>query len=188
MRMDASKRPIALLAVELAVANAGVQEVGENRGKAVEAYQASCVPPLRPGDPWCAAVVRFRLKQAATQLGLTYDTTFPRTGWTPDYSAWAKENGKWISNNILKSIGTDTLKKAVYPGDLVCFYMKSLGRIAHIGMIVQVESWGVVTMEGNTSPEPSDELSVERDGDGYYRKERAWAELGTWGGVVQVDF
>lgn len=188
MSRSTPKRPIALLAVDLALANAGVQEVGENRGKSVEAYQASCVPPLRPGDPWCAAVVRFRYKQAATQLGLTYDKTFPRTGWTPDYSAWAKKTGKWISKNTLAVSSTDVLKKAVLPGDLVCFYMKSLGRIAHIGIVISVDLWGCVTMEGNTSPEPSDELSVERDGDGYYRKERTWAELGEWGGIVQVDF
>jgi len=177
-----------MLAVQLSISNAGVQEVGENRGKAVEAYQASCVPPLSPGSPWCAAVVRFRYKQAATQLGITYDKTFPRTGWTPNYSAWAKESGKWISKKVLESLGTETLHKSVMPGDLVCFYMKSLGRIAHIGMVTDVYSWGVATMEGNTSPEPSDEFSVERDGDGYYRKERTWSELGEWGGVVQVDF
>jgi hypothetical protein len=180
-------RPIATLAVQLSISNAGVQETGENRGKAVEAYQSSCVPPLPPGSPWCAAVVRFRYKQAATQLATTYDKTFPRTGWTPDYSAWAKRTGTWITKKSLDVVGTDTYK-AVMPGDLVCFYMKSLGRIAHIGLVTNVYSWGVITMEGNTSPEPSDELSVERDGDGYYRKERTWAELGEWGGIVQVDF
>ena len=51
-----------------------------------------------------------------------------------------------------------------------------------------MHSWGVETIEGNTSPEPSDEGSVERDGDGYYLKMRVWDELGKFGGIVQVDF
>jgi len=186
--MSRPSRPIANLAVKLSIDNEGVQEVGENRGKAVEAYQASCVPPLPAGSPWCAAVIRFRFKQAATQLGTTYDTTFPRTGWTPDYSRWAKANKKWISVERLKANKGERLTNLVLPGDLVCFYMSHLGRIAHIGMVVSVHTWGMETIEGNTSPEPSDEGSVERDGDGYYFKTRAWDELGKFGGVVQVDF
>jgi hypothetical protein len=186
--MGRHERPIAELALKLAVANEGVIEEGINRGDAVEAYQKSCVPPLPPGSPWCAAVIRYRLKQAATKLGLVYDKTFPRTGWTPDYSAWAKANDKWITVNVLKSVGIDTLQKAVFPGDLVCFYMSHLGRIAHIGQVVAVHPWGLETIEGNTSPEPSDEGSVERDGDGYFFKTRTWAELGKFGGVIQLDF
>ena len=186
--MSRSLRPIANLAVKLSIDNKGVQEVGQNRGAAVEAYQASCVPPLPAGSPWCAAVIRFRLKQAATQLGVTYDATFPRTGWTPDYSAWAKRNDKWISVTRLKTIKNGKIEDVVLPGDLTCFYMSHLGRIAHIGMVVQVHSWGVETIEGNTSPEPSDEGSVERDGDGYYLKMRTWDELGKFGGIVQIDF
>ncbi len=48
-------RPIALRAAKEALDNIGVQEVGDNRGKAIEVYQASTVPPVPPGSPWCAA-------------------------------------------------------------------------------------------------------------------------------------
>jgi hypothetical protein len=181
-------RPIALRALELARANIGVVEVGNNAGAAVRAYQESCVPPLPAGSPWCAAVVRFRLKQAATALGLVYDKTFPRTGWTPDYSRWAKQNNKWVSVSSARIMSEDGIKLVLKPGDLGLFYFSSLGRIGHIGVIEEVNDWGVVMIEGNTSPEPSYADEVERDGDGYYRKVRHWAEFGKFGGFVQIDF
>ncbi len=39
-------RPIALRAAKEAIDNVGVQEVGDNRGKAVEIYQASTTPEM----------------------------------------------------------------------------------------------------------------------------------------------
>jgi hypothetical protein len=189
--MRDSQRPIALKALELAQANIGVTEVGNNAGAAVQAYQQSCVPPLPVGSPWCAAVVRFRFKQAATDLGLKYDLSFPRTGWTPDYSRWAKANAKWIDANTAKTFANkdiSALRQALKPGDLVLFYFSTLGRIGHIGVVEDVEDWGITTIEGNTSPEPDYADVVERDGDGYYRKVRHWSELGKFGGFVQIDF
>ena len=44
------------------------------------------------------------------------------------------------------------------------------------------------SVEGNTSPEAEDEDAVERDGDGVFRKVRAWHELGINGGFVAIDF
>ena len=35
---------------------------------------------------------------------------------------------------------------------------------------------------------PSDELSVERDGDGLYAKKRNWNEFGKFGGFGFVNF
>ena len=63
-------RPIALRAAKEAIDNVGVQEVGDNRGKAVEIYQASTIPPVPPGSPWCAAFVVYRLRNAAHDLAL----------------------------------------------------------------------------------------------------------------------
>lgn len=176
-------RAIALLAASKAVANVGTLEEGDNRGKAVEAYQASCKPPIPPGSPWCAAFVRFRMKSAATELGITYDATFPRSGYTPDWSAWGKKNSKWVSASDAKANPTK-----VRVGDCALFYFSQLGRIGHIGIVVEVHDWGVWTVEGNTSPEPSDDTCVERDGDGVFKKKRNWSELGQFGGFVLVDF
>ena len=61
-------RPIALRAAADALANVGVTEEGENRGKWVETYLRTVGLP--PGSPWCAAFVRFRFEQAAAALKL----------------------------------------------------------------------------------------------------------------------
>lgn len=178
------KRPIAVKAIQNARLNIGVtEEGGENRGKAVEAYLASCVPSLPPGSPWCVAVVRFRLKQAATELGFTYDVSMPRTGYTPDYVAWAYRTGKWISVSQAKANPS-----LVKEGDLVCFYFHQMGRHAHMGVVDKVGTTGVLTIEGNTIPEHGDSEFVDRDGDGYYPKVRDWSELGTKGGFIALDF
>jgi hypothetical protein len=46
----------------------------------------------------------------------------------------------------------------------------------------------LITIEGNTNPEPEMSAEVERDGDGYYRKVRHWSEFGKFGGFVQIGF
>ena len=61
-----SARPIATRAAADALANVGVTEEGENRGKFVEAYQRAVGIP--PGSPWCAAFVRFRFEAAAKAM------------------------------------------------------------------------------------------------------------------------
>jgi hypothetical protein len=180
--MSDAKRPIATLAVELAKANCGIVEVGENRGKAVEAYLASCIPPLPPGNPWCVAHVRYRLKQAATQLGLVYDESMPRTGYTPDYYNWAVENDKWVSKTR-----AENNPKLIRRGDLCLFYFSTLGRHAHMGMVVEYDGEKLIAIEGNTSP-PNTGTNVDRDGDGLYLKYRTLKSLGSKGGFVRLDF
>lgn len=172
-------RSIALLHADLAYANVGVTEVGENRGKAVETYQQSCKPPLSPGAPWCAAHVRWRMKQAATQLGTTYPDDFPRSGYCPDWSRYYKANDLWIPAQSI--IAGKTIKRP-RKGDHALFYFRQLARIAHIGIVYSVDENGVWTVEGNTSPEPERPGDVERDGDGVYYKRREWHELGMFGG------
>lgn len=180
-----TSRQIALLHADLANMNLGVQEEGINDGPAVRAYQQSCKPPVDAHGPWCAAHVRYRMKQAATQLGITYDETFPRSGYCPDWSRWYREKQLWLPAHALIQKTTVRMPRK---GDHALFYFKQLSRIAHIGIVWRVESWGVYTIEGNTSPEPSDETCVERDGDGIYMKRRDWAELGQYGGFGLLDF
>ena len=173
-----------MAAIKNARLNIGVTEVGgENRGKAVESYLASCIPVIPPGSPWCVAVVRFRLKQAATELGTTYDVTMPRTGYTPDYVAWAYRTKNWISVSQAKE-NPELLRE----GDLVCFHFPQMGRHAHMGVVDKIGEWGIHTIEGNTSPELDDSPFVDRDGDGYYPKVRNWSELGPKGGFIKLDF
>jgi len=76
-------RPIALRAAKEAIDNVGVQETGDNRGKAVEIYQASTTPPVPPGSPWCAAFVVYRLRNAAHDLALEIPADWPDAPTVP---------------------------------------------------------------------------------------------------------
>lgn len=172
-------RPIALRAAADALANVGVTEEGENRGKWVETYLRAVGLP--PGSPWCAAFVRFRFEQAAAALKLPLPTGFPDSGWTPDYKDWARSAGLWVP---VESAEAEPFQ--IRPGDLVCFYFSAKSRIAHIEIAVEPgQAWGVNTVGGNTGPEAGAE--VQRDGDGVYRKRREWDELGRYGGFVRMN-
>lgn len=169
-------REIALKAAADALANVGVEEQGgENRGKYVGIYQRST--DNDPGDPWCASFCYYRLITAAAfyDKGLV---GIPRSGYTPDWKAAAVKVGDWLSASRAKARPT-----RVRVGDLCLFYSASKRRIFHIGIVVEVHSWGVVTVEGNTSAEPG----VDADGDGVFRKIRKWSELGSGGGFFLID-
>lgn len=51
-------------------------------------------------------------------------------------------------------------------GDIVFYYIKSLGRIGHVGIVEQVFNDHIITIEGNTSSDNR----LERNGGGVYRK------------------
>jgi hypothetical protein len=175
-----SIRPIALDAAAGALANVGVVEVGENRGKWVEMYQAAVGIP--PGSPWCAAFVRFRFEKSAEKLDKELPEGFPDSGWVPSYEAWAKREGLWIPVATARQSPT-----VARPGDLCCFWFAASNRCAHIGIVVEAgtES-GFVSVEGNTGPDKGS--GVERDGDGVYRKRRRWSALGIRGGIIRLNF
>jgi hypothetical protein len=178
-----SDRDIVLLAVDKSFVNLGVTEVGgENRGAAVESYLASCIPPLPAGSPWCVAHVRFRLKQAATELGLTYDKSMPRTGYTPDYVSWAVQKGLWVPKEKVASGEVKPRK-----GDLCCFWFPVLNRHAHMGFVHNMNGTDrFLSIEGNTSAPTK--VGVEREGDGLYLKTRRLSSLGRKGGFIRLDF
>jgi len=161
-------RPIALRAAKEALDNIGVQETGDNRGKAVEIYQASTIPHVPPGSPWCAAFVVYRLRNAAHDLALEIPADWPRSGYCPDHGNWGRRTKNWISQ---QDASLDFSKVRI--GDLALFWFAPLNRLAHIGIVTGVFPWGVYTVEGNTSPEP-DEDEPEREGDGVFRKVRTW--------------
>lgn len=169
--------PIARRAAVEALANVGVTEQGgNNSGKFVEVYLDSV--GLDAGNPWCAAFVRFRFEDAAKDLGVKLPSSFPDSGYCPDYSAWGRSRGLWMP------VSSDESRDDVQPGDLALFWFASKKRHAHIGIVVEVHTWGVWTVEGNTS----DDSGVNRDGDGVYKKRRDWGELGSSGGFVRCPF
>ena len=169
-------RVIATKAAVDALANVGVEEQGgENRGKYVGVYQHST--NNSPGDAWCASFCYYRLITAAA----FYDKALvgiPRSGYTPDWKSKAVDSGKWLPVGKAKASPS-----SVRVGDLCLFYSSSKNRIFHIGIVVEVHDWGVVTVEGNTSAE----AGVDADGDGVFRKIRNWSELGSGGGFFLID-
>jgi hypothetical protein len=171
--------PIARRAAADALANVGVTEQGgNNKGKYVEIYLDSV--GLDPGNPWCAAMIRYRFEAAAAALGLTLPRAFPDSGWCPDYSNWARERGLWLP------ISSDESRDELAAGDLCLFWFASKKRHAHIGIVTDPEPWGAWTVEGNTSAETG--TGVNRDGDGVYKKRRDWSEFGAMGGFVRCPF
>lgn len=154
-----------------------VREVGNNSGKWVEIY-LKAVNLLR-GNPWCQAFVVYRLVTAAHFLGKTVPASFPRSGSTVVVSGWFKKNGLWISRQSVVNG-----KAGIKPGDIAYFFFASKGRIAHTGLVVDVESNGFWSIEGNTGPGPG----VEREGQGVYKKFRTWSNLGLLGGFGRFPY
>ena len=168
--------PIALRAIADAERNVGIAEQGgQNRGKAVETYLASVGLP--PGNPWCAAFVYYRLAAAAAHLDVALPVWLPRSGYCPDWRKAAQKRGVWIPVSEVTAG-----KVSPQRGDLCLFYFAAKGRVAHIGIVAEVDAEGCVTVEGNTS----DGSGVNRDGGGVYRKRRSWSQLGTLGGFVRI--
>jgi hypothetical protein len=175
-------RPIAKRTAADALLNCGVsEEGGNNRGQYIGIYQAST--GNSPGDPWCASFVYYRLFAAAKALGKTLPPIV-KSGYTPDWKNWAIKNNNWVSASRARTSPFALLRV----GDLVCFYSPTKERIYHIGIVVSVHSWGVMTVEGNTGPEGNDPLAVNADGDGVYKKRREWSELGSYGGFIRINW
>jgi len=173
--------PVAIKAVDDANTKAvlSVREEGRNAGRYVLTYLKSVF--LGAGNPWCQAFVCYRLIKAAHTLGTVLPKDFPKTGSTVVMSNWGKKKGWWISRADVE------LKRAApMKGDLAFFYKPSLGRIGHVGLVLEVTDQGVWTVEGNTGPSAGN--GVNRDGDGVYKKFRPWNALGLKGGFVRLPF
>lgn len=127
----------------------GVKErTGNNDGDRVKLYLAST--GLSEGYPWCAAVVAFLFGLCAADN--------PGSAYCPD---WFK------SGDVIYRRGSDKNDFDVCrPGDLIGIWFSDKRRIAHMGMIEDVEGQKVTTLEGNTNE------AGGRDGEGFYRKYR----------------
>jgi hypothetical protein len=170
-------RDIAIRATDDALENVGVKEKSENWSPFIKLYLQSV--GIEFPAPWCCAFVYFRLLKAANEAGEELED-YPRSGYVPDVLNWAKKHDRFVSAETVKA-GKYKPKK----GDLVLFYFKELGRVAHVGF---VENFGSVnsvfkTCEGNTS----DESNVNREGDGVYNRNRKMINIGIYGGFVNMD-
>jgi len=126
-----------------------VERTGNNDGERVEQYLSST--GLGRGYPWCAAVMSFL-------FGLCWADN-PKSAYCPD---WFK------GSDVIYRRGSNKNDFDVcQPGDLLGIWFSDKGRIAHMGMIEEINGGRVTTLEGNTT-----DFSNSRDGDGFYRKYR----------------
>jgi len=147
--------------IDIALAEVGTVEEGDNLTKYGKFTKAD-------GLPWCGSFVNWCAAQAGVKLHSVVSTAIGAHKF--------KEVSRWHETPQL--------------GD--CAFMDfphdGIDRISHIGIVVGIKAKSVITIEGNTNPEPEMSAEVERDGDGYYRKVRHWSEFGKFGGFVQIGF
>lgn len=142
-------------------------------------YVAATGDQTAQPEQWCGIFVSmvftyaFGLEAARKLLGALYK-------YTPSGAAKFKKAGRYIPRGEGKP----------QPGDVVFFYSKTKGRIAHTGLVYKVTSSRVYTVEGNTS---GDSELVTNGGcvalksyaltssylDGYGRPDYASVETGT---------
>jgi len=174
--------PISKKAAEDACAKEvlSVREDGANSGTFVERYLSAV--GLGAGNPWCMAFVVLRLVKAAHSLALTIPNEMPRTGSTVVFSNFGKKKSWFIKRADLE-LG----RARIQEGDIVFYFFAAKGRIAHTGIVVDVNSnSNFKTVEGNTSSGLTD--VVDRDGQGVYMKQRSISSLGLFGGVVRLPY
>lgn len=134
--------------LEVALAQKGVREVGENRGQKVEAYLQSV--GLGPGNPWCAAFVYWCIEEAAGALSC--DNPFLRTGSCRALSGWAEEHA--------------LLEPRPEVGDVFLHWstVDQVYRASHTGLVTCVTGSEFSTVEGNTN------LDGSREGIGVFAR------------------
>lgn len=161
---------IAVRAVDDALLNEGVHEVGgNNRGEYVETYLASCGLPA--GYSWCQAFWNFRHHAAARKLGSHLPAGYPVTARTTVMAEWAMRNKLWIPASVAKKN-----PELVQKGDLAMYPHltdPSPARMRHVGGVWEPP---LGTIEANTSKKGKDD-GVEADGDGVWCKTPKWADL-----------
>lgn len=129
------------------------EATGHNDGVEVEKY-LTFVNRYK-GDSWCAAFTSWNLNA----VGVTTPPN-PKSGWspnfaTPKYTIW--------SQKLLR----DHKAKPPKAGDCFTLYYSNLGRVGHVGFIVDETDNYFITIEGNTG------LTGSRDGSGVHKYKRS---------------
>jgi hypothetical protein len=133
---DAEKR---LSLIRRAQMELGVREkTGNNDGPRVEAYLRSV--GLHAGDPYCAAFISYLFQMENYKA--------PKSGWCPDL------------------FPSSRLARSTLPGNVIGIYYIDKKRIAHVGLIEEMDGEWCLSIEANTN------VAGSREGDGVYRKRR----------------
>ncbi|MCK7507729.1 MAG: CHAP domain-containing protein [Desulfobacterales bacterium] len=140
------------------------EEGGDNRGPWVEEFQKA-VDGVANHESWCCCFASYCLKQTAYLLDRVLDLNLSEHCLT------------FWNHNI------HAQRDFVEPGFLVV-WKHGNGPNGHIGIVESVNGDGTITtIEGNTS----DSSSVERNGDGVYRKVRSLTPKGSMKIVGFID-
>ncbi len=136
----------------------GVHEAGgNNRGEMVERFQKA-VDGKAQGEPWCAAFVQFCIAEVEAAHGPTVVVA----RYEHCMTIWNRTSGVHRY-------------KSPKPGFLVIWNYEGTTN-GHIGIVTKVlDELTIETIEGNTSP---DAKTIEREGDGVYRKTRSTKTVG----------
>lgn len=153
-RVDPPARWTRACIVSIAEQHVGIHEATDhNDGPEVEAILARVGLPK--GNSWCGAFVH-RVYE------LCGDTLLPARSY-----AWVPS---WFPRQRVIWNGKDKTAP-ILPGDVVGFYSRNLGRLAHVGIAVQETMATVVTIEGNTNAEGA------REGNGVWKKKRLKGQI-----------
>lgn len=157
---------VLLQVVKEAARYVGVREIGANRGKDIERFQAHV--GLKPGDPWCAAFVSYILTAAASEAKVKQSPI--QSGSAVQLYFLARRNGLEVVTRGAKDF------RMVEPGwiwvraasekEAQAAVDRRVWCKGHTGIVTTpVNSSGRFdTIEGNTNPAGS------REGDGCYTK------------------
>lgn len=143
--------PLVARALEIAVGEIGVRELGRNRGERVDAYIRSVgLDPTKGSYPWCVCFAQWCFRKAAQEFGVL--SPLPRTAGV--HRLWRESSLRYRS-------------AVPEPGAL--FLVDHGHGVGHVGFVehVDVGTPGlIVEISGNTAPDGG------REGDGVYRRHR----------------
>ena len=137
------------LSYNIALAQVGVKEFGNNDGRMIRVYLRSV--GLGAGHPWCMAGQYYCYEQASKVLGI--ENPLLRTGST--YKQWTYLKDKGKQTQYLPNVH-----------DFI--FWRRAGILGHVERIIKLDRNGIVyTIGFNTGG------ADERDGDGVYIKRRS---------------
>jgi hypothetical protein len=134
-------------ALAVAITQIGVMEqpISSNRGPQVDVFQQTAGLHVPPGNYWCMAFVYWCFHEAGEGT-----TAFPRTGGCLD--AWNKVKSA-SPQRILTRAAALANPALVKPG--MVFILDHGGGLGHTGFVRQAVSGALVTVEGNTNNDGS---------------------------------
>lgn len=135
--------------IKIAEQEIGVREIGSNCGPRIRQYLAYV--GFNEGVAWCAGFTSWCHGQAGFAQ--------PKTAWCPSL----------FPKNKVVSVAL--------PGCIYGIYFPALGRIAHVGIVLELKGDWLSGVEGNTN------VAGSREGDGVFKKlrhKRTIAKYADW--------